>query len=339
MSGDSLDPSRGKVRARQISVERPQRPPRSVELAINRGERELAPAGSYRDARIDQISSMLRHGGSSLETVRGADDEGPGSRRGLSPDPFGADERLKRGRSMRSAEVKVFEDDGASILDTYFDNLLIRSGNEDELAPDSRPHSPESDTKSRKSINYSMPSADCFPAPFQHRPPGQFHLPWSPTRPTQTPSTYAGFGLATPPISPPRSHGTSKASAEPQSPVSSTFAIKAMYGDAIVVLKAERNSDLFEVRHRIWDKFVNQEGVQLSEDFILSYKKSSSSLHNGTTTRSGGRQRSMSTSTVSTISSISSIDPSMLSFIVLTSEWKNVAMACGSKLTLIILDS
>jgi len=181
-----------------------------------------------------------------------------------------------------------------------------------------------SSNQSRECIHFDMPSPDRFPTPFQHRPPGQFHLPWSPTHPQHTPPYSGVFLKSSPTLVPPD---------QPQS-----FALKVMYGDAIVVLKVERTITLQSARQRIYDKLVNQEGLPLQEDFVLSYRKSAKSA---VPIRPGGRARSNSASTVSTVStiaSLSNVDPSQLSFLVLDFEWKNVVSTCGPKLTVIVLD-
>ncbi len=194
------------------------------------------------------------------------------------------------------------------------------------MAP--RPHSvapsfiSETDTvTSRESISFTMPTSDRFPAPFQHRPPGQFHIPWSPSQQTS-------HSITPPTLSP----SVSMLSLDPNT----SFTIKAMHGESIVSFKVERNISLAELRQRIREKFVNQEKVPLNNNFVVSYKNLRSPG------RIGNRARTYSTSTiatVSTIASLGSLDPSSLSFLVLEPEWRSLAEQCGSKLTLVVLDA
>lgn len=172
----------------------------------------------------------------------------------------------------------------------------------------------------RESILYPTPQSDRFPTPYQHRPPGQFHLPWSPTRPPVSPDYSKVHSLAPPPQAP------------PASTLSPVITIKAMYGEAIIVIKIERTCNLAQLRKRIYEKFSKQETVLISECFILSYVKARQ------LTTSGGRRRALSTSTLASVTSVNAVDPKQLSFIVLEPEWKSVLKTCGPKLTLILLD-
>jgi len=50
----------------------------------------------------------------------------------------------------------------------------------------------------------------------------------------------------------------------------SAIAIKAMHGDSIIILRISRSLSFTEVRQRLYDKFVRQEGVPLSETFAVA---------------------------------------------------------------------
>src|ERR1700754_4590166 len=131
-------------------------------------------------------------------------------------------------------------------------------------------------SSSRESIMYPTPQPNQFPVPFQNRPPGQFHLPWSPTRPQLSPDYLRVHTLA-PPTTPPASTLTPH------------ITLKVMYGEAAIIMKIERTCNLFQLRQKIYEKFMNQESVLISECFILSYTR-----HRARTS-TAGRQRALST--------------------------------------------
>ncbi|KZP00595.1 hypothetical protein CALVIDRAFT_281161 [Calocera viscosa TUFC12733] len=125
----------------------------------------------------------------------------------------------------------------------------------------SLPPSPMTDRTSwssprKQSINGSISSPEQFPKPFQHRPAGQFHLPWStPTSPPRTPpgdEPTASF----PPV-----------------------VVKACHVDtgSIVSFKAARSVNLNDLRGRVEQKFLDTEGLRLQEQptqkWRLAYSK------------------------------------------------------------------
>jgi len=50
----------------------------------------------------------------------------------------------------------------------------------------------------------------------------------------------------------------------------STIAIKALHENSIIMLRVLRSLSFTEVRQRLYDKFVRQEGVPLSETFVVA---------------------------------------------------------------------
>jgi len=111
------------------------------------------------------------------------------------------------------------------------------------------------------------PTSDKLPRPFQNRPPEQFHLPWIPTSPI-SPST---------PHPPSNTEDVSRPPTRPISAVSTntvsfkSISIKAyITEDMIVVFRAAADTTYAGIRDKVYDKFVNQEGISLRPDFPLA---------------------------------------------------------------------
>ena len=156
----------------------------------------------------------------------------------------------------------------------------------------------------RESINYPTPQPDQFPPPFHHRPPGQFHLPW-------TPET--------------RSPTTSVASSPTSAITNMAFTVKAVLGDTAVLIRASHSTSLTQIREKIYDKFASQEATTLPPNFVVAITTSASMK------APRGRPRSNSTSAVGLINS------SGLRYITTEFEWQELISTCSSKLALRIV--
>lgn len=109
------------------------------------------------------------------------------------------------------------------------------------------------------------PTPEQLPKPFRNRPPEQFHLPWTPTAPSAPRPALSTEGAPRSPTSPISLASTSTLSFK-------TISIKAyLTEDAIVVFRVGFETPYVEIRDKIYDKFVNQEGISLRPDFPLAY--------------------------------------------------------------------
>src|SRR6202000_1584104 len=116
-----------------------------------------------------------------------------------------------------------------------------------------------------------------------------------------------------PPSRPPRAHrpstgGSTKnfrssSSIGSTSPSASMLSIKAAYNNSIVVIRSPRDISLADLRKKLLDKFVKQEGVPLSEDFALAYALPASIPQPDKMDPSRARPRSSSMSSVNTVNS------------------------------------
>ncbi|KAI0719415.1 hypothetical protein C8T65DRAFT_736741 [Cerioporus squamosus] len=184
-------------------------------------------------------------------------------------------------------------------------------------------------------FNKEVCTPDRFPKPFQNRPPGQFHLPWSPP---STPGaersepTYPVPPRTPPPVRPSTSGSTTGfAASPPRSPSTATesLTVKAILQDSIVLLRIPRSAPLQEVRARIRDKFAVQEGVQLSSAFVIGWAPSATQPSGVAALSVRGRPRSNSASSVGTL------NPQSLRYVYGEQEWRAAVAACaGGKMTI-----
>ncbi|KAI0925653.1 hypothetical protein AcV5_008331 [Taiwanofungus camphoratus] len=193
--------------------------------------------------------------------------------------------------SMPSQPEEVWYDQQDDLIDAYFYDPSLRSA-----SPVDPVYSPGREQPS-KHPNAGMATPERFPKPFQDRPPGQFHLPWSP--PDSPPSARSLTGT-------------------------DTFAVKAMLDDSIVLLRATPSTTLVDLRARIRDKFARQEGVPLSESFRIGYLPPS----DGPVRSRRGRARSNSVSTVGSETS------QAVHLITSEEEWQTAIANCAGKLTI-----
>ncbi|RDX57146.1 hypothetical protein OH76DRAFT_18594 [Lentinus brumalis] len=182
-------------------------------------------------------------------------------------------------------------------------------------------------------FNKEVCTPDRFPKPFQNRPPGQFHLPWSPP---STPSTerseptYPASPRTPPPACPSTSGSMTSSSgfagSPPNSPTTATesLTVKAILQDSIVLLRIPRGAPLQEVRTRIRDKYAVQEGVQLSSAFVIGWAPSATQPSGVAALSVRGRPRSNSASSVGTL------NPQALRYVYAEQEWRAAVAACAS---------
>ncbi|EJU04902.1 hypothetical protein DACRYDRAFT_20498 [Dacryopinax primogenitus] len=188
---------------------------------------------------------------------------------GISLRPSSGDQELIDAYLYESIEASLTSPTrslASSASDNYDDKygaswISMDTDAEEDMHPilldKSLPPSPMTDTRTswssrsprKQSVTGSISSPEQFPKPFQHRPPGQFHLPWStPTSPPKTPP------------------GDDAASGFPM------FVVKACHVDtgAIVSFKAARSVNLPELRMRLEQKFLDTEGLRLQDPTIIT---------------------------------------------------------------------
>ncbi|KAI5892897.1 uncharacterized protein SCHCODRAFT_01094803 [Schizophyllum commune H4-8] len=109
-------------------------------------------------------------------------------------------------------------------------------------------------------------------------PPLPAGIASSPPRPSSAAAFYRPRGSSTASSARPGSSGGRPGSSHPSSsrPNSSAgtepqLAIKAAHNNTIILLRATRSIPFGELRRRLHDKFVKQEGVPLSEDFTVAF--------------------------------------------------------------------
>jgi hypothetical protein len=103
----------------------------------------------------------------------------------------------------------------------------------------------------------------------------------------------------------------------------STISIKAALNKSIVALRVSKLISFDELRERLYDKFVVQEGLPLSTLFAIAVTNSSRQASGGGRARSG---------------SVSSAE--YMEFVGSQADWSRVVTSCvGGKLTLRILDT
>lgn len=209
----------------------------------------------------------------------------------------------------------------------------------------------------REHVVGSLSRPDNFPKPFQNRPPGQFHLPWTQQRPTSSgiPDSVRSSvmtidsSLSIPTsISPslssmasPTSSMTSPTSASSYAPSfistlseesnANAVSIKVVFGEHIIAFRVDRYSALADVREKLHHKLVEQQGLKLTEDFSLAYKPPGPGRVQEL--KATGRARS------SSVSSVGTTNPGSLRVLFSQRDWLDAVGACplGSKLTLHVL--
>ncbi|TDL25687.1 hypothetical protein BD410DRAFT_604337 [Rickenella mellea] len=210
--------------------------------------------------------------------------------------------------SVTGESNESWAEKGDELLDSYFCSSPI---NGDENAANA-PVSP-----GREHVRGSLALPDHFPKPFRNRPPGQFHLPWTPTA---TPALSARASvLSMTPSSTPTS-----------SSHDDSIAIKAVYGDSIVAFKTDRSATLADVRTRVHEKLSKEQGIPVASAFTLAYRPALPSVRQSV---ASGRARS------SSVSSVGVKEPGHLRYIFSPVEWHEAIATSGTKLTLQVLDN
>lgn len=141
-------------------------------------------------------------------------------------------------------------------------------------------------------------------------------------------------------LSPSTSHSFSE---YPQKPFSGhTLTIKAAHNNSIVVLRVPRNILFDELRQRLYDKFVGQEGVPLSTSFSIAFLLPTTQPPPAPSSGSGqGRSRSSSLSSIrSSFSSVGIADHTQMRFLTSQEDWEYVTSSTDNgKLALRVVDT
>ncbi|KAH9831614.1 uncharacterized protein C8Q71DRAFT_841304 [Rhodofomes roseus] len=204
------------------------------------------------------------------------------------------------------------------VLDGYFyDPTLQRTPSPDDSALHLSEHS-----------RYQQPTKQVvpperFPKPFQNRPPGQFHLPWSAPN---SPNSRASVASTNPMSVFPDSAASVSSPTGPD-----TLTIKAMLDDSLIVLvRVTQTTPFLDVRERIQSKFAKHEGVQLPDSFVIGYVPASERARMA---HGRGRVRSNSTPTPAS----EAAEP--LRIVSSEEEWHTAVASASSKLAVRILRS
>lgn len=165
----------------------------------------------------------------------------------------------------------------------------------------------------------------------------QFPIPCFDFPPDSRPETPVGYvhtqaeqpppSLSSVPPSPTKSTAFSMSTI---SPTSDKLAIKAAYNDSIVLLRVNEDISYKEMRQRVYNKFVGQEGIPLSESFTITFLQPLQTTTTTTTTKTRARSSSVSSDSGTT----------QLHMVTSQSDWENVTASLeGPKLTLRITDN
>ncbi|KAH9902664.1 hypothetical protein C8Q73DRAFT_14163 [Cubamyces lactineus] len=233
------------------------------------------------------------------------------------------------------------------LIDAYFyDPGILSATPAVPVRPEEPPRTPLRKPP-QEPFHKEVATPDRFPKPFRDRPPGQFHLPWSPqdqsgSRPStpsssvsaSSPTTSPTLPSAQPTAVPMRTHTTSPPPPPPTpgAPAGTeNVTLKAVLNASIVLLRVSRGAPLAEVRERLRDKFAGQEGVKLTPSFVIGWAPPSA------TTGAGGpggllalRGRPRSNSA----SSVGSMSPQALRYVYSEQDWQTALASCtGGKMT------
>jgi hypothetical protein len=132
---------------------------------------------------------------------------------------------------------------------------------------------------------------------------------------------------------------SSESSVDSLSPLhfSHTIAIKAIHNKAIIVFRAPREISYNEMRKKLYEKFVRQEGVELTQSFTMAYLLPPTIIQSDHVDPARARSRSDS---FSSMWSMGMTDLKPMRFVTSQVEWEMIlASVKGAKLTIRILDS
>ncbi|PPQ90793.1 hypothetical protein CVT25_012113 [Psilocybe cyanescens] len=210
--------------------------------------------------------------------------------------------RLRISTPLSLSDFEIYSDDAdadedcTSILDAFPHPNTYHSEQHDH-----RPATPTSYHDSSES-----PSTPSTPDSIQ----SSFNRPPSPVPSTASSTVSTTFSVST--TSSSLSPGTS-------------ISIKAAFNSSIILLRVSRETTLADIRQRLYNKFVGQEGVPLSKSFDIIFVPAAQS--------SPTKDRSSSIS-------VSSMDLMDLFFIHSDDEWQElISTTSGSKVNLRIMDS
>lgn len=108
----------------------------------------------------------------------------------------------------------------------------------------------------------------------------------------------------------------------------SVIAIKAMYENSIIIIRIPRSLSFTEVRQRLYDKFVRQEGVPLSETFVVA-------LLVPAPQQSGVRPHAASLWSIGAADK----DSTVLQFVKSNDDWDQAIYKYGNKILLRVIGS
>jgi hypothetical protein len=112
----------------------------------------------------------------------------------------------------------------------------------------------------------------------------------------------------------------------------SPLVIKAAHKNSIILLRGDEDLSLSEMRWRLREKFLGQEGIALSETFTLAYMIPATP---GKTSVGQTRNRSNSLSSTGALA-----DTALTEMISTEDEWARLRSSLdGAKLTLRVIDS
>ncbi|KAG0702470.1 hypothetical protein DFH29DRAFT_830354 [Suillus ampliporus] len=110
----------------------------------------------------------------------------------------------------------------------------------------------------------------------------------------------------------------------------SAISIKALYENNIIMLRVPRSLSFTEVRHRLYDKFVRQEGVPLSESFVVALLVPAPAIE-----KSGGRPYAGSISSAAAADK----DNVVLQFVKSNDDWDQAICKYGNKVLVRVIGS
>jgi hypothetical protein len=121
----------------------------------------------------------------------------------------------------------------------------------------------------------------------------------------------------------------------PTSPTrENTLAVKAAYNSSIISFRTPRDVTLDEVRQRLYEKFVNQEGIPLSKTFSLAYVLPSTVIQTDHVDPARARCRSDS------LSSTGFPDHTQMRFVTSQVEWEMIVASVGrTKISLRVVEA
>ncbi|KAF7986459.1 hypothetical protein HWV62_31235 [Athelia sp. TMB] len=245
----------------------------------------------------------------SFMTDNSADAIVPMSPRGTLRRSLSADSRCTT-RPASICEDDAWSDGDGDLLDAYFNDTF---GRPSSVVLDSRPETPTGNHPISVSFRASMFSTRSRSSTVSSTPS----------------SSSSGAGSSTSSTSPSASVFTTSTTTSTSFSETSTFgsdghiSVKVSHDRAIILLRVSRSIPFMDLRTRIYDKFVSQEGVPLSRSFAVGYVPPSGPIGPGARTRSAS------------LSSAEVPRGAQMRFIHTQGDWEHAVATMGSsKLTL-----